>query len=623
MRQRALVLLSQILGRKFGVEIIFDPNMDTAATDGQKIYLPPLNDTGNEEDAQLIEGLIDHEAGGHCRFSDFTIRDGNPLVDALANVFEDIFIEREVAKVYPGSKQNLYGTASILVKRGVIAMPQGNETPPDVLVRVMMSGLRSRLLGQDTLQPIHDAFRPYLDMMLGSALAEKVWQVGIKADQITSTQGSYDLAREVMALLQQASQQPQPQPDEGKGGDGEEEKKPDGESSQGAGDDSQGSSGNNAGEGGAKDDFEGRKSPGKRKKGNAGEKSGRGQPSKAQGKEETKSEGGGDGKPESGKGNQPGDGAGETKPEITDEQRKAAEAMINAAQGDIGNSSLEAAISQTLSQSGAVSPVRMGSGAGHANRVTVNTGADNGEWYERQRLWAQPMVAKLGHRMDELIEATREEPTWNAQTGRKLDRNCVSRLASGDFRVYRKREEVEVIDTAVSFVVDFSGSMHAAYGAGDRMKSAWDTYFSLAEILARQDVPFSATAFAGTISSLKEFEESFRAVRRMPTGNTGATMTHEAVRFAGLRLLNRTEERKLMIVITDGIPSNAQAAAVEIDELRAFGVETAVVFINDDSDEANVTRFGEVLASGGSTFEIATNPAMLAQSVFKAVERAV
>lgn len=225
--------------------------------------------------------------------------------------------------------------------------------------------------------------------------------------------------------------------------------------------------------------------------------------------------------------------------------------------------------------------------------------------------------------MDELIEATREEPMWRAQSGRKLGRDCVSRLVSGDFRVYGRREEVEAIDTAVSFVVDFSGSMNRGYGAESRMKAAWDCYFSIAEILARQDVPFSAIAFAGSISSLKEFEEGFRAAKRGPNGNTGSTMTHEAVRYAGLRLLERTEARKLMIVITDGIPADADAAAVEIEELRAFGVETAMVFINDTQGDPNIVNFGRILTSGGSTFEVAIAPEMLAQSVFKAVEKAV
>jgi hypothetical protein len=43
------------------------------------------------------------------------------------------------------------------------------------------------MLGQESLQPVYDAFRPYLDMMLGQSLAEKIWQVGLKAEHITSS----------------------------------------------------------------------------------------------------------------------------------------------------------------------------------------------------------------------------------------------------------------------------------------------------------------------------------------------------------------------------------------------------------------------------------------------------
>ena len=618
MRQRALVLLSQIIGRKLGVEVVFDPGISTAATDGKKIYLPPLNDTGNEEDAQLIAGLLDHEAA-HCRFTNFKVHDGNPLIDGLTNIFEDIFIEREISTVYPGSKLNLNKTAAILVGRGVLAMPKGTETPPDVLCRVLMSGLRFELLGQESLQPVHDAFRPYLDLMLGWGLAEKVWQVGLKAEHITSTQGSQDLAREIMALLQQSSQKPEPEPEpDPEGQDG----KPDDQQGQADGQPQEAAGEGSEGEGKPEQGEPGSESSEQAGKSGDGSKS-KSQPGKGKGKGEesdTEAQSGGTGS------DQPGEGGEQsgTEPSMTDVQREAAEQMANAGEGEISNSSLEAAISQSLNNSGAVDQHRrMGSGAGSCNRVDVNAGVVNDIWYEKMRVNAQPMVSKLGHRMDELIEATREEPMWRAQSGRKLGRDCVSRLVSGDFRVYGRREEVDAIDTAVAFVVDFSGSMSRGYGAESRMKAAWDCYFSIAEILARQDVPFSAIAFAGTISSLKEFEEGFRAAKRGPNGNTGSTMTHEAVRYAGLRLLGRSEARKLMIVITDGIPADADAAAVEIEELRAFGVETAMIFINDDQGDANIVNFGRILTNGGSTFEVAIAPGMLAQSVFKAVEKAV
>lgn len=67
---RSLVIYARMLGISWDVEVVFDPTMTTAATDGRRIVLCPL-DVGDDEDATLVEGLIAHEAGVHCRFTDF------------------------------------------------------------------------------------------------------------------------------------------------------------------------------------------------------------------------------------------------------------------------------------------------------------------------------------------------------------------------------------------------------------------------------------------------------------------------------------------------------------------------------------------------------------------------
>lgn len=98
--------LSAVLGRKWGVRVLFGGN---PKTDGQTITLPhwPMDDPLMRG---ALHGLIAHEAGGHVRRTDFpklavharSIRWPFPIWKSFENILEDIRIEANLLREYPG-----------------------------------------------------------------------------------------------------------------------------------------------------------------------------------------------------------------------------------------------------------------------------------------------------------------------------------------------------------------------------------------------------------------------------------------------------------------------------------------------------------------------------------------
>lgn len=133
---RSLVIYARMLGISWDVEVVFDPTMTTAATDGRRIVLCPL-DVGDDEDATLVEGLIAHEAGVHCRFTDFkaaaerleqlakslkAVGSLPQIISSLSNIFEDVWGERELYKIMPGCRNRIAASLDILSNRASSAV---------------------------------------------------------------------------------------------------------------------------------------------------------------------------------------------------------------------------------------------------------------------------------------------------------------------------------------------------------------------------------------------------------------------------------------------------------------------------------------------------------------------
>ena len=113
--QHEMTETSAVFGRKGSINVQFKG--DEAYTDGNNIVVPAVDALADITDGQrdVMRGYIDHEAG-HVRHTDFDVLNewgnrpenkGNKLLHKTHNALEDIWLEGRVMQDYPGSSQNL------------------------------------------------------------------------------------------------------------------------------------------------------------------------------------------------------------------------------------------------------------------------------------------------------------------------------------------------------------------------------------------------------------------------------------------------------------------------------------------------------------------------------------
>ena len=600
---RALAMLASIIGRRHGIEVVFDAGVQTAATDGKKIFLPLISDLGNDDHVALIEGLLDHEAM-HVRFTDFSVKLGahGPVVATLTNLFEDVWGEREQAVVYPGCARNIRKSMQVMIEMGLYKGPDAdisNEAPASILVNWLINGLLARWYGLDELQVFTDQYRVHVDALLGKDLVDEVWTIACKVDGISSTQGSQKLALSIVNLLKKrAKEQPeQGQPEQGQPEQGQPEQV---QPQQGQ-------------------PQQGQPQQGQPQQGQPQQ----GQPQQDQSEQDQSKQG------------QPGN---------VPASPSALESILSAsadqiAAGDMGTRICAALASEK--KGGRASNIdaadlaveMSGSAGGQMIRLRPRQKVDT-VLDERSRLRqeaaftaSRPIAVRLGNRLEDVLQARTDSVVLHKRSGRKLSSRRTPGIALGKLDVFRNEEEGLELDTAVSLLVDASGSMSdnfegyrtGATDEGSRIVSALAVSIAASLALDKHSIPFEVACFGQFFVPQKSFDEPFRTLKTTYLAEyLGGTLTGCAVAKATTSLLSRPESRKVLVVITDGDPDNERTSAAMINECRMLGVEIALVFIGNDG-----VFFEDMLKKLDFKVSRATDASNLAKQFFEAVESCI
>lgn len=587
-----IVTLARIIGRRYGVTVVVDPNIGTAATNGKVIYIPPI-DLSLNEDVELLDGLIDHEAM-HCRLTDFDVSGDNGPEQALLNVFEDVWGELDFAKIYPGTRRSIKRAAEIMVNRGVIGGKCAEDAHPAQLVgSVLVNGLRSQILGQDCLQEAYLHNLELLKLAVGEPLTQKIWETSMKVRDIHSTSDALDLTREVLALMKDEQEQQQEQQSQQQAGDDEPD---DSEPDQGK---PESSGSGDPGEDDSKDDDQ---IPGD-EKGDEGQ--GDAQP------------GNGDGEPGGPVQSEPevGSGSGiaddkakKVDPDQLAETLKAIENILSASEEDFGKTDLADIVEGVL-------PERADTdySAPAEERPTPSPGWDS-SITPTVRVLRNTLAARLTH----LFDAQEETRVWMDKSGRKLDRKSMSKIPTGEKYVFRKLEYGDAVSVEVSLVIDCSLSMGNNLSSSiSRMQAAQAVSLALGDVLDMHDIPFSVTLFGDSLCVYKGTDQSWKSAKQCPVElvNDKNTRTGWAVLEGSKDIIFSDRDRRIMLVITDGMPDDFDFAVSESAEIQKTGVEVRYVMIGGDFQ-----RLASALGDVGVYSSVAGSVDGLASAVFDAVE---
>lgn len=144
---------------------------------------------------------------------------------------------------------------------------------------------------------------------------------------------------------------------------------------------------------------------------------------------------------------------------------------------------------------------------------------------------------------------------------RNLHRVTMTEAHGFNQRVFKQRIENDTLDTAVSLLVDFSGSMH-----GDKIKHAVESAILLYEAISKSlKIPLEIIGFTdrGDKSIMMVFksfdgkisEEKLMERMRKGTSYMSGNADGEAIAWTYDRLQRRREKKKLMVVLSDGSPA--------------------------------------------------------------------
>ena len=221
-------------------------------------------------------------------------------------------------------------------------------------------------------------------------------------------------------------------------------------------------------------------------------------------------------------------------------------------------------------------------------------------------------LATMRRKLEKALKTKTDTDYETSRTGRLNIRGKASSLIMGGANVRRKKVEGESIDTAVSLLVDCSGSMH-----GQPMVLAGHSAIALSECLSAGQIPYEVIGH--TTTSLKRknsdlfydqgkryerecgvymplfnpFEKNLNQCRHLmgfiPTASDNSNADADALLYAGRRLLEREETNKILMLLADGYPAwrgrgdQNQLTRDAVVRLQDQGVKCVGIGINCDS----------------------------------------
>ncbi|GLR77553.1 VWA domain-containing protein (plasmid) [Azospirillum oryzae] len=651
----SLPIVAAALGKKFGVQVIVSGN--EMMTDGNRVYVPAF-DPDEPDLCDLAYGVIAHEAGGHIQFTDWNVVHRayyQPLRRELLNIIEDVRIEAALAVDYPGTRRTIAKVIDYLIRRGEMRAVNEKAHPADILSGYCLLRLRCDVLGQKALESFADESEAVAAQTFPAGAMVRLHALLSEVKNLESTADALDLVDLILTMLKQEedkARQPPPQPPQqqqqdqqnqsvpqqqgGSGSDNEQDAQGDDDGSDaddatgGSGtskdgtsedDDATDDAGSDAdGDGGGDDEGQGDSAkPGAASDSADGDQSGDGEgddggDSSGSGSDTDDSadddqsgdgegDDGGDSSGPNSAGSDAGDAGGSGSDQGGDYDPNGADAIakaLSASTDDVGSKDLFQKAAKDLSNSAAKAPVQ--------SRVPAMA--------QPQEVQANPLIGqgivsrvrgtsgRVRAQLLGLVQASQREDEITRRRGRAVNGRKITRILTGDTRVFTQRTDTRAPNAAIHILVDRSGSMaaqaaHVNGGASrNRLDVAIDSAVALATALeAIPGVNSAITAFPasrsdydqdhqraiGVLPLLKHGQKVRQVVGNFAVAPAGGTPLGEAMWYAAAQLVNTTkEERKLLLIVTDGEPNNSDQVIDMVRRCQASGIEVIGIGIQID-----------------------------------------
>ena len=637
------VKTARTFSRRSNINVVFAG--DNAETDGDTIYLPSLdrNKEMSNDDVRVARGYIDHEAA-HVDLTDmraYTVAidaaeaRGDELYPMILNALEDVRIERVKNRQYPGIKKNL---SAVSQRVGEMFETQHMAANPDIMEDFRVIGPVA-ITWEGRRRMDYDA--PSIETCLNAMSGDMRKGLDGWVDALDSCHSTADVVELANIIATEIDQQSPPPPQDGGGCEG------------GSGGDGQGQAqaGGQGGGGGGPSQGGRAKVKAKAKDGLS---QGRGSDAgKGQGQEASKGDGNegqgvsAGGGADAGAGGSPPDtvkngdvtqgdpsddhggsesgggagGEGEFNPTTTTGMKRAvaelppvaapvsADADITRILGDYNGTPGKSGVFRPFSTANDKVFGRREAGRKNAQDplYNYNQALDNPIGDGRYTAIVAQMRGStntMRRKMQRALLAKRQVNWDGGKEDGKLDNKRFAAVVNGKVNVFKRKRDTEALDTAVTILVDLSGSMQSGRSPQNdsrKIDLAQLAAISVAEALDTTGVALEVMGFGchsgytpavqkqlndmtpeqrsgfGRLLVIdmyvfKDFEESLRQSRRamgvMAGVAGGWNADSESLLYAYQRLAVRPEQKKIMLVMSDGQPAGGGNGASAAQHLR-------------------------------------------------------
>lgn len=219
-----------------------------------------------------------------------------------------------------------------------------------------------------------------------------------------------------------------------------------------------------------------------------------------------------------------------------------------------------------------------------------------------------PIPAKLRYEVKRLFDDSGLSDFSRNRKAGSINVHALPTVATGNERVFKRRLEVEGIDSAVVICLDVSGSMFDVNDVKSKplIGPAVQTCLAMLETLNAAGVKTAVVCFGSYISVPKGFNKSTKqaSAQLKTVVQGGGTNDYTALRYAHQMLALRHERRKIAFVITDG-RGNPCGVRQQVASGNALGLTTIGIGIKADVSDiyGNAVTVRDVTDIGSVSFK--------------------
>jgi len=558
----------------------------------------PAGDFTDKEWLKMVEGWIDHELGHENHTDDNYFQPfakKGELHTHLLNVIEDVWMEKAVGNRFPGARQNLATLAELAIKRGLFEDPTDTKHPLSALSAFLLYGGRAKITGQHCLDDYADIALAEVEKHFGDEFAKNLAVIRDDIDRVTDTAGAVVIAQRVIDLLKEEkdNQEQQQQGDSDDDADADSEGDQRGDSDDDADADSDGD------QAGDSDDDADADSEGDQagdSDDDADADSDGDQPGDSDDDADADSEGdqAGDSDDDAdadSDGDQPGDsdddvnGSKSGKPTPQQIIDAIEEALNEADKADIQDfhEKLAEMLGEEAEEANHDAEVNEVSSILDQSSVR----ADAKDFVSGPHMLDQVTAKRLSAGVYQTMHKVLFDQVQSLETTRKVGTKLVNRrlsgIPAGNLSVFSRRAETQDVSAAVSVIIDSSGSM-SHDGGNSAMGPANACAFAFALGLNKSGVA-SEFVYYGISSQDNYMMYTAKSFLEKPVASRfgvkagGSTPTGPAMQYALNSLLLRPEQKKMLLVITDGDPDSVTCVRNATAMANIFGVKVIPIGI--------------------------------------------